>query len=248
MIYFLYGDNTQEGNKLVNKKAAALSAELLKKKPDASLFELNEDNWNESAIDEYTGGQGLFEKKYIVLVKDILAKKDRKEIFLDKIELFAESPNIFIFTESSIDKASLKKIEKHASKTQEFTGGDEGVKGKKSGDGAFNIFALGDAFGGRNKKQLWSLYREAIDAGKVPEEIHGILFWQVKSIVLASRTKSATEAGLNPFVYSKAKSFAENFNQQELDKILEDIVRLYHDAHRGLHDFETAMEIFILSL
>ena len=82
----------------------------------------------------------------------------------------------------------------------------------------------------------------------MPEEIHGILFWQVKSIVLASRTKSATEAGLNPFVYSKAKSFAENFNQQELDKILEDIVRLYHDAHRGLHDFETAMEIFILSL
>ena len=243
MIYFLYGDSTQEGAQAAHKKAVALSTDLLKKKPDASLFTLTEENWNEAAIDEYTASQGLFEKKYIVLVKDVLAKKDRKEIFLDRIELFAESPNIFIVAEDTIDKASLKKIEKHAEKVQLFEG-----KGKGVDKNGFKIFDLADALGSRNKKRFWTLYRQAIEAGKVPEEIHGILFWQVKSMVLAARSGSASESGLNPFVYGKAKGFSDNFSKDELTAIMTRLVSMYHDAHRGLCDFETALEIVSLEV
>jgi DNA polymerase III delta subunit len=263
MIYFLYGDNSEESLRAVNKKASALAMELIKKKPDASLFTLTSENWNPAAIDEYTGSQGLFEHKYIVLMKNILSgdgsekksggtseNKERKEKFIETIDLFAASPNIFIIAESGIDKASLKKIEKKAEKVQEIKVPATtaiiatNISGKVRGD--FKIFDLADALGGRDKKRLWILYRQAIDAGKVPEEIHGIFFWQVKSMILASRSTSAALAGLKPFVYSKSKRFAEGFTADELTHILERLVSIYHDAHRGLHDFETAMEIFIL--
>ncbi len=253
MIYFLYGNATDEGTKAAHKKARDLSTELCKKKPDASLFTLNEENWNESAIEEYTASQGLFEKKYIVVVQDILTKKDRKETFLDSIELFAESPNIFIVVEPSIDKTSLKKIEKHAAKVQEFAPNTPNTSEARGGVGKsqkkdFVIFDLADALGSRNKKRLWLLYREAIDAGKVPEEIHGILFWQVKAIAIAMRTGTPAESGLNPFVYRKAKDFSEQFNTLELRTMMQRLVSVYHDAHRGLCDFETALEMFILEL
>lgn len=255
MFYFLYGENSRA----VTDKANSLVADLLKKKPDASFFTLTDENWNDAVVQEYVASQGLFENKYIVLVKNIFSrdgisaadKKARKEAFLEKVEDFALSQNIFIVTEGATDKASLKKIEKHAQKVQEFTDekgvGVDAAKNKsgQSGD-TFKIFDLADALGARNKRSLWALYRQAIDAGKVPEEIHGILFWQAKSMVLAARTRTASEAGLNPFVFGKAQSYAQNFSPAELDAVLEQLVTIYHDAHRGIHDFETALEVFIL--
>jgi DNA polymerase III delta subunit len=244
MIYFLYSDGGKEGGPVALKKASALAADLLKKKPDANLFSLTDENWNDAAILEYVGGQGLFANKYIVLVRGILEKKELKEVFLEKIELFAQSPNIFIVSAASIDKASLKKIEKYAEKVQEISSGV--ADAKKSTAAGNSVFAMADALGARDKKTLWTLYRQAIEEGKVPEEIHGILFWQVKSMVLASRTKSATESGLNPFVHGKATRYAANFTDAELSSLMERLVRVYHDSHRGIHEFETAMERLIL--
>ena len=256
MLYFLHGTDTDA----VKKKAQSLVADLLKKKPDASVFTLTDENWNDDAIDEYVGGQGLFANKYIVVIKNILTgsgiskektaeRKEFKERFLEKLEIFAESPNIFIMSEGFIDKVSLKKIEKHAEKVQEFLLAEKSEVGGKirmTGKSDFNIFSLTDAFGSRDKKTLWVLYRQAVAAGKVPEEIHGILFWQLKSMVLAARTKSAEDAGLAPFVYSKSKRAASNFSSEELALMLGKMVGLYHDSHRGIHDFETALERFIL--
>jgi DNA polymerase III delta subunit len=251
MIYFLYSNGGKDSSHNAAQKAASLAADLLKKKPDASLFSLTEENWNDSAVDEYTGGQGLFSNKYIVLIRDILENKELKVSFLDKIELFAESPNIFIVSSGSIDKASLKKIEKYAEKVQEIvsklTSFDTKSGEKSSGFGGSNsVFALADALGTRNKKTLWILYRQAVDEGKAPEEIHGILFWQVKSMVIATRTKSAEESGLNPFVYQKSKRYSVNFSEKELHELLENLVKIYHNSHRGIHEFETSMERLLL--
>jgi hypothetical protein len=108
------------------------------------------------------------------------------------------------------------------------------------------MFAMADALGARDKKTLWILYRQAVEEGKASEEIHGILFWQAKSMVLAARTKFAGEAGLNPYVYTKSKRYAENFSEPELTALLDRLVSVYHDSHRGMHEFETALERLIL--
>lgn len=230
MIYFLYGDNTEESGKAVHAKASALAAELLKKKPDASFFTLTDENWNEAAIEEYTGGQGLFEHKHIVMVKDVFSAKgggkERRDAFLKKIELFAASPNIFIFAENFLDKAPLKKIQTHAAKVQEIR---STVSSHGTASTPFNVFGIADAFGARDKKKLWILYRTAIALGKAPEEIHGLLFWQVKSMILSKR-------------------YGGNFTRTELAAMMKKLVSVYHDAHRGMHDFETALEIFVLNL
>ena len=269
MIYFFYSDGGMNGALAATKKAAALAADLLKKKPDASLFTLNEENWNEAAIDEYVGGQGLFSNKYIVLVRGILdgagaggtaggnaaAKKEMRQAFIEKLEVFAGSPNIFIISAGSVDKASLKKIEKSAEKIQEVSSGvsenaETPATARKSGSsgGGNSMFALADALGARDKKTLWILYCTAIEEGKVPEEIHGILFWQAKSMIIAAQAKTAGDSGLSPFVYQKSKRYANNFKPEELKNLLERLVSVYHDSHRGIHEFETAMERLILEL
>src|SRR3989338_6056678 len=112
----------------------------------------------------------------------------------------------------------------------------------------FNIFALTDAIGGRNKREAWMLYRKALASGQVPEEIFYRIFWQVKTMLLACCTKSAEEADMKPFPYSKAKSFLKNFKPNELEKLSEALVVGYHQARRGEEEIETFIEKTILSL
>jgi DNA polymerase III delta subunit len=249
MIYFLHGTDTEKAR----IKGRELVASLAKKKPDASVFTLTNENWAEGAvIEEYAGSQGLFEKKYIVLVDRIGEDKKLRESLLEKTDLMADSKNIFIVVEGKLDKASVTKISKKAEKTQEFEktegSGSGAGSGSKQEKGFPNIFALGDALGRRDKKQLWALYREFIDDGIAPEEIHGTLFWQVKSMVIAARTKSASESGLAPFIYTKSKSYAANFTETELRQLFDDLIAVSHDSRRGMHELETALEVLLLKI
>jgi DNA polymerase III delta subunit len=252
MIYFLHGTDTDKAR----AKGRELVASLQKKKPDAAFFTVNAEIWNASGtgfggavIDEYAGGQGLFENKFIVLVDRVGEEKDNREELAEKAALMAESDNIFIVVEGKLDKPTVTALTKVAAKTQEFevsVGGAASGGGKKS-DGV-SIFAIGDAFGRRDKKELWTLYRQFIDMGMAPEEIHGTLFWQAKSIAIAARASGAGDSGLSPFVYQKAKAYADNFKPEELRKLLDDLIAVSHDSRRGKHELETALEMLLLKI
>ncbi len=126
--------------------------------------------------------------------------------------------------------------------------GEHGQNISRSSSSAFNIFTLTDTIGGRNKRKAWMLYRKALASGMVAEEIFYKIFWQVKTMLLASRTKSAEEADMKPFPYSKAKSFLKNFSTSELQNLSESLVVGYHHARRGEGEIETFIEKTILSL
>ena len=87
-----------------------------------------------------------------------------------------------------------------------------------------------------------------MDGDAVPEEIHGILWWQAKSLALASKTRNASEAGLNPFVYNKAKRYLSNWKKEEVESLLSKLSRMYHKAHRGEADFEIELEKLMLDI
>ena len=193
-------------------------------------------------MDELIFSQGLFERKFIVFVNRLFENAEAKEAIVKKLSAIAKSENIFIFLEGKVDKATLLLIAEVAEKVQTF----ETKEGKKKFE--FNIFSLTDAFGKRDRKNLWVLYQKASASGAIPEEIHGILFWQVKNMILASETGSATEAGLAPFPFMKAKQFLKNYTLNELKHISSKLVTLYHDSHRGIHDFEIALERFVLTI
>lgn len=235
MFYFLHGTDTI---KAVDKSKQLLEV-MTKKKPNASLFRMDSDSWDTAGFQELLIGQALFENKYIVQISRILDEEDIKDVVLDNLESLQKSDNVFIWVENKVDAKTLKKIEKYSEKVQEFTA-KEVIKKPQ-----FNIFSLGDALGSRDKKRLWMLYTDALNHFAV-QEIHGTFFWQVKSILLASKTKTADEAGLKPFVYSKAKGFSKNYSGEELEKLSTDLVKISHDARRGIHDFEIALEKFCL--
>lgn len=238
MIYLIYGNKGDA----VRKKGRSIVDAQIKNKPDALHFSVNEENWKDASLDELLGGQGLFVQKYIVIFDHLVRANGIGEILLPRLKEFQESEHIFIFTEGEMTKELIKKFEKKADKIQEISEAKE-VKEQK-----FNVFSLTDALGRKNKKELWTLYQKALLAGVSPEEIHPILFWQTKAMLGAVVSGSPAEAGLSPYVYTKSQTFSKNFSILELQKISLQLVDVYHNSRRGLVEFDTALERFILGM
>jgi len=250
MLYLLYGSNFKKSR----EKLHSLVDSLLKKKPGASFFKIDSSNFSESQIDELVGGQGLFEQKYIVQMDGLLENQKSKDFVMDRIKEISESDNVFVFIEENISKPVLGKIEKVAQKVQEFEGrAIDGRNFSVIGGGNlnlsdFNIFNLADAFGNRDKKRLWVLYNQAVRRNIPAEEIHGILNWQLRVMIISKKSMNAEKANLKPFVFNKSLRFSKNFEQGDLRKLSAKMVTMYHDARRGIVDFDTALEKFILEL
>lgn len=243
MFYFIYGNDREAGR----KKAHELVALMHTKRPHAEVFRFSSEDFSLSKLGELVGEQGLFDKKHITFVDGVFEDTEIKEGIIEKLDEIKASENAFVFLEGKMTKEGLKKIEKRAEKVFEFT--DVKLNKKENGYGNdFKVFDMADAFGRRDKKTLWVLFVESRKREIALEEIHGIIFWQVKSMLLAGVTKDATEAGLNPFVFSKARGFLKNYTKDELEKISSSLVAMYHESHRGQRDFASAFEQFILEL
>ena len=215
MIYFYYGSDIDKSR----EKAHSLIDSLMKKKPDASLLKMNNEDFDIPKLQEYIGSQGLFSNKYIVFLDRLCDDKEIKDDFLDKLKEISESENIFIILEGKIDKATATKIEKKSEKTIVLNLSEK-IEKKDN-----NTFALANAFGKRNAKEAWMLYRKAIDEGIAPEALHGMIFWKVKSMILAG---------------------GMGWDVEELKKIMDELITIYHEARRGKYELETAMEAFIM--
>lgn len=238
MLYVIYGTDTDKAR----EKSRALFEALKEKKPDAAAGSLSGEQVTPEKIEELTQSQGLFENKQIILMDRTLEVPDIRDMVIDKIDAIAESPNIFIFAEGKLTKEVLKKLEKRAEKVQEYELLEKPIKESSS------LFPMADALASKDKKRLWVMLRDALDHDAAPEEIHGILFWQAKSLALAEKSASAGEAGLNPFVFDKAKRAASLWKAGEIDSLLSKLVHMYHRAHRGQGSFEHKLEKLALDL
>lgn len=237
MLYLFYGANH---NKLRAKLASFRDA-LHKKRPNAELFKLDDPQEVTSAtLQELVGGMGLFEQKYIVQLDRVLEDAQAREVVTDQLEAMADSDNVFLVVEGALDANTRKKLEKHASETYSFE------KAKQTEE--FKPFAMTDALGKKDKKTLWVEFWKARRAEKEIEEIHGVLFWQIKSMLLASAHGSAEEAGMKAFPYKKAKQFAGNFSEDELRDLSRRFVTCYHEARRGNGELADNLERVILAL
>lgn len=237
MLYVIYGTDTH--------KARAKLHDLLdlakKKRPEAELFKLTTENWSEGQFDELLVAQGLFEQKYTTVLDNLFEKKDIKNYVMDRLEGMKESEQIFLMLESSIDAASLKKLEKFSEKVQEFEKKDD----KKP---SMNIFSITDGLVHKDKKKLWISYVDLLGKGAAAEEIHGILFWQVKNMILASRAKDAQDAGLSPFVFKNALTGARNYKNEDLKKMSSELVDMTHRVRQGKGDLDVMIEKWVLGL
>ena len=218
MIYFYYGTDIDKAR----RKAHELIDSLQKKKPDASFFFFFSESFSAERVSEYIESQGLFSNKYIVFLDRLCEKKEIKESFLDLLKEISESENIFIVLEGKLDKATATKIEKKSEKFLNFTLEEAPEKP------VYNAFALADAFARRDRKNAWMLYRKSIDAGEAPEALHGMIFWKVKTLILSG--------------------YGGDWRKDELIRVMNELVVLYHDARRGKHELETGIEAWLLSI
>ena len=240
MIYLLHGSDTDKSR----GKLRELVGALLKKKPDASHETMNDEAFSKERLLELVGGMGLFSDKSIIEMSQVLRNKEAKEAVMGLIKEIGKSENIFVFLEGELIKSDLAKFEKNAEKIQAFELKTGSVVKKEP----FKIFSLTDAFGRRDKKSLWVLFNKAKMSDVSAEEIHGILFWQVKVALQSAQADSAKEAGLNPYVYQISKSSLQKYSVGDLKSISSGLVSMYHDVRRGMHDFDVAIEQFILEV
>jgi len=233
----LYGTDTHKSR----EKLHELLSLAQKKRPGAEIFKITSENWSEGQLDELVGSQGLFEQKYTVVLDGLFEKKDYKTFLLSRLEELQNYDQIFLMLEGSVDAASVKKIAAHAKQTQEFVKTEE----KKE---SFNIFSITDPLIRKDKKRLWVSYVELLSKDVAAEEIHGIFFWQIKNMLLASRLKDQKETGLSPFVYKNALTGSRNFGNDELVSLSSSLVQITHKVRRGEGEIEVLLEKWILEL
>lgn len=237
MLYLIYGTDTHKSR----KKLHELLDLAKKKRPNAELWKITTENWNEAQFDELLVSQGLFESKYTVVLDNVFEKKDSKIYVLERLEQMAESEQIFLVLEGALDVPSLKKIEKFSKQVQEFVK----PEGKKQ---TYNIFSVADGLLQKDKKNLWISYIDFLSKGGAPEEIHGIFFWQVKNMILASRSENMKDSGLSPYAYKNALTGGRKYRTEELQKMSSELVNMTHKVRQGEGDLEVMLEKWVLSL
>jgi DNA polymerase III delta subunit len=237
MIYFLHGADTKNSR----KKTHEILGQLSGKRPNSEVFKITTENWNAEQFDELLAAQGLFEKKYIVVLDFLFSQKEIKEKILEKLAEMKSAEHWFLILDGKIDAPTIKKLEKFSYKTQEFAK----VENKKETP---IIFTVTDKLLARNKKQLWICFVDLLGQGIAAEEIHGVLFWAVKNMIIAGRTKNQNDSGLAPFPYSKALAGSRNYTLSELQKMSGDFVEMTHKVRIGEREMETMLEKWILSL
>ena len=235
MIYLIYGTDTHKSR----GKLHELLELAAKKRPGAELFKITSENWSEAQFEELLISQGLFESKYTVVLDNIFEKKDSKIFVLDRLEKMKDSEQIFLMLEGVIDTASLKKIKASAKQVQEF------VK-KEIRKDTQSIFSITDGLLQKDRKRLWISYIDFIAKGIEPEEIHGIFFWQLKNMILASRAKSQSETGLSPFVYKNALNGGRNYKTEELLTMSSQLVDMTHRVRQGEGELGVMLEKWVL--
>ena len=235
MLYVLFGTDGQK----TRDKLHNLIEQLHTRRPDAELFRVDVEHFNPEEVEGYISSQGLFENKYIVVLDKIFENEESRDFVLGLIKEIGESDNVFVLLEEKLTAPVKKKLEKYAKKVEEHN--SRGV------NASFNIFSLTDAIGSRNKKKAWILYQEALEVIEKKIDIHNILFWQIKGMILAATSESAKEVGMKPFPYKKAKEYSRNYSLNELKNMSKKLVTILYESRRN-KGLETELEIFILSI
>lgn len=178
MLQVIYGSDGQKVHEKVREVLGCF---------DGSVVRIT-DVHTESDVRAYVGGRGMFDAKCAVVFDGVATRKELWEIVLDNAAALAESEDVFVVCESSLDAASKKVLSKHAASVEMF----DLPKEKKQSD----IFAMANALKRGDKKTLWVEYQRALARGDAPEAIHGVLFWGAKQMALAARPLQGRAAHL----------------------------------------------------
>lgn len=228
MLYLFIGDD------VVRAKV-----EVMKRAKGREVVRFGEGGEPLANVGGYLEQQGMFAPALALILDRPLDTADGKELLLEKAEELQKASALVFAIVPDIDAATKKKLEKCA-EVEEFN-----LK-VKAEEPAPNSFALTDAVQAGDKKRAWILYRQLLASGASAEELHGVLAWSARGVVLASKTKSAAEAGMKSYPYDKARAVARRLRPGDAEKQSADLVEIYHQARMGRGSLEDLLEEFLL--
>jgi hypothetical protein len=156
-------------------------------------------------------------------MQDIFALPEDSSIagdsFLGIAEDLVASPHTFILEEEKLLAKPKTALERAGAKLAELK-----AEPKKA---EFNVFAIGNALGHRDRKQLWLLLMAALEAGIAPENVSGILAWKARTMAVSARSEA------------DRKTWA---------RMSRELVVIYHESHRGMGDLGLLLERFALTI
>lgn len=232
------GSDTRRSKEALSK--AIIVAQ--QKNPDALVTRFDDLNFSLAAARDALGSVSMFGGQNIVVFDGVKDHADGKDIVSILSDL-AETTNSVFLREASISKDEKERLSKIGT-VEEFTPIE-----KKSREKGGN-FALAEALARRDKKGAWVEFERARRSGAAMEELHGIVFWQMKTLFLAKTLskEDAMRAGVKEYSYRTGYAAAKNFLGDEIEERLTLLKDMYHRAHRGDDDLEVALEKFVLSI
>jgi len=237
MIYLIQGNDELK----TRHKYDAVIESLLARKKDSVAWKIDSENFDEEKFRELIVAQDLFVNKYVVGCDHLIGNKKSVDFILENLEEIKSSANIFIILEDSLEEKTLKQVRKFTEKDLSFD--------KKMGEERkFNVFALTDALGERNRKKLWVLYQEALRADVPAEDVFWRLHWMVKHLLFFKKVKDPASSELKGYARSKIQNYAKNFRVEELEKLSGNLVELFHSARRGEGEMEIELERFVFGI
>lgn len=181
--------------------------------------------------------QGLFGGATVYLLDGFGADIEARQELQTAASDLSTSQNMFLLLLGP-QKAEEKKFwKKYADEIREF---------KIESAGRFDTFALGDALAARDRKKLWLAFVEGKMSGISAEEMAGVLWWQVKMMLLAAKTKTALEADVKGYPYDKAKRALTRYSRQEVERTALSLLETIQKSRLGGLDLELAIERWIL--
>lgn len=226
------------GNDVVNVRKKAHEFLRTYEEAGSGVREVSTETYSPGMLTDLAGAVSLFLGTEVTLIDTLSEDTGAFDSLREVIPLLAESQNIFVVIETTLSPGDKKLFTQYAAKIEETKGTSE----------TMNPFALADALTRRDKKSLWILLTEAWRNGLTTEAIIGTLYWQMKLLRLAERTKNATEAGQKDFPYNKAKRALGKFKKGEVDSLSRELLALYHEGHTGKRDIDLALERWVLTL
>lgn len=231
MLYVLHGSLWQ--------KIAKRIEEIKTETGPHVFFRADARSFSEDKLKEWISfGKGLFDERALVYLDQVFESEEAEQCILSYAKKLISSETVFILREEKI----LVKIKKalDGGIFEEFEGTD--TKRDKS-----SIFSLTDALCARDKKKAWALLIQFLENTQA-EEVHGVLWWQVKTILALARSpkSSAESLGMKPFTLSKSKTALQKYTKDEIKDFADDLVFAYHDAHRGIGTLPHLLEQILL--
>lgn len=238
MIKFYIGEDTYSARKSLRKEVEAVR----KESPYSLYVRFDETSFDPRNVHDAFSGGGMFNPWNILIFEDISEHEDGDSFYENTLPQFIDTEHRVYIREKKLTKKILEKFKDKAA-ILEF------IPSKKK-EIVQNNFAIADAIGAKDKKNIWVEFEKARRSGRAIEELHGTIFWAFKSLYIC-RTMEKEEAlasGMKEYTFRTYKNYSKNYLVHDLERILTKMKEMYHDAHRGGGDLGIALERLLLSL